>query len=48
MAPKPVTQELTPLKKVLPGAARQIGTMKSVKVTGEESCRRQMSLSPTM
>lgn len=45
MLPQPVTQESVPLWKVLPEAGRQTGRMKLVKVTGEESLRRVMSLS---
>lgn len=43
--PHPVTQLLVPLWKVLSAAARQTGYMSSVKLTGAESFRRQMSLS---
>ena len=45
MRPQPVTQEVTPLKKVLFEAARHTGMMKSLKKTGEESFKREMSLS---
>lgn len=45
MVPQPVTQESVPLKKVLSDAARQTGRMKLLNVTGEESLRREMSLS---
>lgn len=43
--PHPVTQLLVPLWKVLFAAAKQIGCMSSVKFTGLDSFRRQMSLS---
>ena len=45
MLPQPVIQVSTPSLKVLSEAARHTGTMKSLKVTGEESFRREMSLS---
>lgn len=45
MVPHPVIQTSVPAIKPLPAAARQTGRMKLVKVTVDESCRRQMSLS---
>lgn len=44
-APHPVTQLLVPLWKVLSAAARHTGYILSVKLTGADSWRRQMSLS---
>lgn len=48
MFPHPVIQTSVPALKTLPEAARQTGTMKLVKVTGDESCNRQMSLSKVL
>lgn len=48
MVPQPVTQQSVPSLTMLSVAAKQVGRMCLVKVTGEASFRREMSFSKVL